>query len=482
MKFAAGNAQHIGAREEQQDSFGFSDPSDAEFVRHGGFLGIVADGMGGLAQGDVASSMAVKSFLSAYQSKAPEESIVDALSRSLAEANRAVLGLSNGGSSADTGTTLVAAVVLKEQLYWISAGDSRIYWIHNGELTQLTADHIYATRLDREVARGILSRADARAHPDRATLTSYLGQEQPALADRNLKPILLHDKDSVLLCSDGFYRGLSETEIVSYFRKDPQHACDELVQLVIKKDRKQQDNLTVIALTSHGGTASRGLRAIPMRYVLLVLLCAALLSGVAGFLFQRWHVAAKKQTQSPLPVTVSRPGAVSPAVQATPPSSAVQPNVNSAPIPVNPKESPGPNNPKVPPTRKPASGKTQKTSGPAGRSVHDAHSPASAPGQPGQASGHDQKPYAPPDVPKTTDHTSTATPTPPPATPAPPTSGPPPTQSAPPDQQAPVQQPKPQSPPERNAGRRSLDKQWMAIRTAAPLSYRTGGDRSSWHS
>src|ERR1700722_3768542 len=170
MKFSAGNSQHIGARQQQQDSFGFSDPSDKAFVRHGGFLGVVADGMGGMSHGQEASMAAVRSFLAAYQAKTPKESVVDALSRSLLEANRAVLGVVQDGSSAEAGTTLVAAVVLKEELYWISAGDSRIYWLHHNELTRLTADHVYAATLNRDVAQGRISRGEARNHPERASL------------------------------------------------------------------------------------------------------------------------------------------------------------------------------------------------------------------------------------------------------------------------------------------------------------------------
>ena len=88
MNLKAGNAQHIGARPQQEDSFGFSDPTDKAFICHGGFLGIVADGMGGLTQGGAASTTAVRSFLASYQTKTPKESVVDALLRSLLETNR----------------------------------------------------------------------------------------------------------------------------------------------------------------------------------------------------------------------------------------------------------------------------------------------------------------------------------------------------------------------------------------------------------
>src|SRR5262245_47929517 len=55
MRFLPGNAQHIGARTSQQDSFGFADPDDIEFISHGGFLAVVCDGMGGMEHGDAAS-------------------------------------------------------------------------------------------------------------------------------------------------------------------------------------------------------------------------------------------------------------------------------------------------------------------------------------------------------------------------------------------------------------------------------------------
>ena len=56
MRFLAANAQHIGARHSQQDSFGFADPDDQEFIAHAGFLAIVCDGMGGMEYGDAGCS------------------------------------------------------------------------------------------------------------------------------------------------------------------------------------------------------------------------------------------------------------------------------------------------------------------------------------------------------------------------------------------------------------------------------------------
>src|SRR2546426_877615 len=121
MRFAAGNAQHIGDRPEQEDAFGFSDPARKDFVAHGGFVG-------GLAHGREASSTAVRAFISAYEAKPLSEPIAEALTRSLHEANKMVLSLAEKASQLNrVGTTIVAVVVDDASLHWISAGDSRIY-------------------------------------------------------------------------------------------------------------------------------------------------------------------------------------------------------------------------------------------------------------------------------------------------------------------------------------------------------------------
>src|SRR5664280_1455811 len=151
MKFAAGNAQHIGARPEQQDAFGFSDPKRNDFTQHAGFLGVVADGMGGIAGGREASLTAVHAFLAAYDAKGPAETITDALLRSMNEANQAVVSLGRRNAEQNTCTTLAAAVLHESGLYWISAGDTRVYLLRDQRLTRLTADHTYGRQLDESV-------------------------------------------------------------------------------------------------------------------------------------------------------------------------------------------------------------------------------------------------------------------------------------------------------------------------------------------
>ena len=155
IRFVPSNAQNIGSRGNQQDSFGFSDPGAGRFLEHGGFVAIVADGMGGLAHGDAASQLAVKAFLEAYAAKMETEPIPDALERSVRAANQAVFDLAvSAGAPGDVGTTLVAVALRPDSLHWISVGDSAIYLSRGGQLNLLTTSHVYGRTLDARVERG----------------------------------------------------------------------------------------------------------------------------------------------------------------------------------------------------------------------------------------------------------------------------------------------------------------------------------------
>lgn len=248
MQVYPGNCQHIGARSSQQDAFGFSDKDDLDFVTHGGVLAVVADGMGGMAHGGEASHLAVLVFLHSYMAKNADETVPMALLQALDDANQAVINLSQEVSEENVGTTLVAAVVHDEVLYWVSAGDSRLYLLRKGKLTQLTVDHVFADELDRDVASGVISLEEAQCHPERPALTSYLGLLQLDLIDLNPESFSLLEGDQLLLCSDGLYAALDEIEIAACFDVDAQKLAEELIARVLAKKREGQDNLTVAIL------------------------------------------------------------------------------------------------------------------------------------------------------------------------------------------------------------------------------------------
>jgi PPM family protein phosphatase len=261
LRFLPGNAQHIGGRAEQQDSFAFSDPADKNFTSHAGLLAVVADGMGGLDGGREASSTGVAALLESYNFKAPQEPIPDALRRALNAANLAIKSVcrERGNAEGETGSTLAAAVLHNESLYWISVGDTRLYLLRDGRLVQVNADHNYGATILREVAAGRSARDQIRNDPRAPQLTSYLGLTEIPEVDASIRPFPLRSGDVVIACTDGVYRTLDSDEIANAFRiGNPFAACDTVETTTIEKRREHQDNLTIIAVDCADGRTAPG--------------------------------------------------------------------------------------------------------------------------------------------------------------------------------------------------------------------------------
>jgi protein phosphatase len=228
QQYVPGNAQHVGARREQQDAFGFSDPGEAGALRHDGLVAVLADGVGGLAQGGEASRCAVQRFLAAYQDAAEREHVGAALERSLREANRAVQGLAMAsGAPGNVATTLVAAALGPRGLDWISVGDSALYLYRAGLLSRLNRLHVA---------------------PSSDALTSFLGDAEIAEVDASPDTLALEAGDRVVLASDGLYKTLSLAEIAAELKAPPQQACEVLVSRTLDRQRPAQDNVTVLCV------------------------------------------------------------------------------------------------------------------------------------------------------------------------------------------------------------------------------------------
>ena len=253
MSILPGNAQHIGARSSQQDSFGFGDPDDKAFIAHGGFVAVVCDGMGGLEYGDLASKAAVKTFLEGYRRKTASETIPEALERSVREANTNVVAMAHElGAAESVGTTLVAVVLLDDdkQMYFISVGDSGIFQISDGQIQTVNRPHVFANILDGAVARGTMSKEQALLHPERESLTSFIGVDVLDEIDRNVEPWPVSDGDTILLASDGLFKTLTQTEILTTLHGQvPETWPDALVAATLAQQYEYQDNVTVLSVT-----------------------------------------------------------------------------------------------------------------------------------------------------------------------------------------------------------------------------------------
>lgn len=254
MQVNQGCCSHIGRRKNQQDAYGFSDFADTAFVAHGGVLAVVCDGIGGLEKGEEASRLAVKALLDCYMAKAAEDPVQAALDKAMMTANREViqLGLQTGNDD-NVGTTLAVAVIYDDELLWCTAGDSRIYLLREDKLAQLSTDHNYAQELARNLPANEMSPEEVANHPDGNALVSYLGLGEDLAFDRNKLPVKLQSGDVLLVCSDGIYNSLNETEIIETLRcADPMKAALGLQHKVLDKQLINQDNLTAIVLRLQG--------------------------------------------------------------------------------------------------------------------------------------------------------------------------------------------------------------------------------------
>ena len=299
MRVYPGNAQHIGSRKEQQDAFGFSDPKDRTFLAHGGFLAVVCDGMGGHANGREAAQAAVSRFLASYGAKTVQETPEEALRRALFDANEEVRSLAEAaGQAGNCGATLVAAVIRGDRLFWTSVGDSRIYLCDGKGLRQLTTDQIYARKLELAVQKGILTEEDASVHPDREALTSFVGIESLKEFEVGSLEDPLQEGVSVLLCSDGLFKVLSDPEILALFHRDSTRWAETLQQEVFRRNHPHQDNVTVAILGTSPPRRLSGPRRNGGRRWVGGLLAGALLAGAGSW----WWISRRPAAPTVPPV------------------------------------------------------------------------------------------------------------------------------------------------------------------------------------
>lgn len=249
MVLRPGNAQQIGSRDEQQDSFAFSHIDDAALVRRAGVLAVVADGMGGLAMGKEASDCTVKTFLSVHEAAQIETPPAIVLQNAVEAANIGVLDLARAaGVEGEAGSTLVAIIVKDSKLYWTSVGDSRIYLYRAGELVRLTTDQNYATELLQFVANGRMTMEEAQTHPERAALTNFIGNPEIKPADSSRHAFPISNGDWIILCSDGLFGTLSDDDIRNELFGNPHDSCERLIKKIVSRNEPYQDNTSVVIL------------------------------------------------------------------------------------------------------------------------------------------------------------------------------------------------------------------------------------------
>ncbi|MGE3073275.1 MAG: PP2C family serine/threonine-protein phosphatase [Dehalococcoidia bacterium] len=206
----------------------------------------VADGLGGHARGEWASARAVEVFADAVAVNLESFHPDEAMSRAAAAANSAVNEESAALEARGAATTLVAALVVGSEAWWLNVGDSRFYAVTRGEFRQVSNDHSWVADRVRE---GTISAETARAHWKRNVVTKTIGFEPLVVPD--LGRLDVAAGDCLLLCSDGLFGPVEDKEIAGVLDEfSTDDAANRLIELA--NHAGGPDNITVIVARVEG--------------------------------------------------------------------------------------------------------------------------------------------------------------------------------------------------------------------------------------
>ena len=243
----------IGDRKYQQDFFMFASDTDSAAVKECGLLAIVCDGMGGMEGGEIASRMCAELVYNGYYQLGKVDDVCQTLRELVTAADAEVAALTDqNGRRLSSGTTVTAAVIRDGKVYWVSVGDSRIYFAHDGQLEQITRDHNFRLLLQERCDAGCITQKEVDTDGQREALISYIGKGGDLLIDTGVIELNDAENDVILLCSDGLYKSLPEEnirELMSRQAGNGPHLPWVLVRAAMTCGREgKRDNMTVLAM------------------------------------------------------------------------------------------------------------------------------------------------------------------------------------------------------------------------------------------
>jgi serine/threonine-protein kinase len=238
MKVKCHQVSSAGAvRDHNEDFVLFWEPEEFALRQKIGSLAILADGVGGEGNGDVASRLAVETASGVFREGKSEASATDVIRTMFDSAAAKVFQTAQ--QNGRMATTLLASIFRYDKVTIAHVGDSRAYLIRAGKIKRLTTDHSYTSL---QVKLGLLLERKAMTSPHRSTLTRSIGYEP--MCHYDITNVALQKNDLILHCSDGLYGYLLDDEILdSVVKYHPGEACKRLISLAEK--RQVSDNVSV---------------------------------------------------------------------------------------------------------------------------------------------------------------------------------------------------------------------------------------------
>jgi len=326
-------------------------------------LAIVSDGIGGHRAGEVAAQIAVETISQAVATS-DATAPIETLKQAISQASELIRVQSESKSERQgMGATCACVWIIENRLYTASVGDSRIYLLRKGGISQISIDH---TWIQDAIDAGIMTLDDAKGHPNAHVIRRYLGSKQPVEPDTRMRlqveeddaqaeanqGFLLQPDDQVFLCSDGLTDLVNDAEILSTMNAhDQEKALETLVDMA--NQRGGHDNITLVALgipstAPRRQAAPSSIRQANLRFTCLFIALLALLAAIvigSIFLYQRINTPpsltptvttqlsipeATDTSPAIVPPPTDMPTATVPPVEAT-----IEPTLTLTPWPTN---------------------------------------------------------------------------------------------------------------------------------------------------
>jgi protein phosphatase len=249
-QFLIGCGQSVGIqRDHNEDTLFYLSSILADGVSDIPFgLCVIADGMGGHKNGEIASGVAARTSARALITKVfahlleinpdpMEESLQETIEKTVNDVQKTVIRYAPGG-----GTTLTLALLMGEQVTIAHVGDSRAYFIYpDGRIQRLTKDHSLVQRM---IDLEEITEAEAQNHPQRNVLLKAIGQTD--LVRPDLTTHQIPRSGHLMLCSDGLWGVVSETEIyrIVSSEQDPAIACKNMI--AVANQYGGPDNISIV--------------------------------------------------------------------------------------------------------------------------------------------------------------------------------------------------------------------------------------------
>lgn len=228
-------------RKDNQDAYATREHTDS-----GNMLCVVCDGMGGTAGGQLASHIAVDTFIEEMEKTLRPgmtgEQLKEIGLSAVSVANHTIRdAASRNEECRNMGTTLVAAISYPEGAVVLNVGDSRAYHVSGDGIVRVTRDH---SLVESMVERGDITAEEARRHPNKNLITRALGPDEVAECDGYICPMAAGDY--LLLCTDGLVDTVTDQEMLfEIIHGDGPETCLQRL-LEISKGRGAADNVTAV--------------------------------------------------------------------------------------------------------------------------------------------------------------------------------------------------------------------------------------------